>query len=67
LAKHYEWHEVDLAQAQAWTQQAIGLVEAWPRSYKRREALKELLHRHERLERKITVQVSSPGSEAKSP
>ncbi|MGD8466198.1 MAG: ribonuclease H-like domain-containing protein [Anaerolineae bacterium] len=67
LAKHYEWHEVDLAQAQAWTQQAIGLVEAWPRSYKRREVLKELLHRHDRLQRKLAVQMSSPGSKTESP
>ena len=67
LAKHYEWHEVDLARALLWTERAIGLVEGWPRSYKRRETLKELQHRHERLQRKLSLEAPAPDSTAESP
>lgn len=55
LAKFYEWHAVDLAQAVSWTEQALALVE------RRRPAsalfLKrgELIQRLERLQRKLAA------------
>jgi uncharacterized protein YprB with RNaseH-like and TPR domain len=52
LAKYYEWHDPDLAQAVAWTQKGISLARAWPRGAGRREALAQLEHRLQRLERK---------------
>ena len=55
LAKHYEWHDLDLGQAIAWTQRGIALTKSWPRGAKRRDALADLKHRLKRLERK-TVQ-----------
>jgi uncharacterized protein YprB with RNaseH-like and TPR domain len=54
LAKHYEWHDEDLTQAQAWTQQGIALVQSWPPGLKRRETLAELEHRLRRLQGKLT-------------
>jgi uncharacterized protein YprB with RNaseH-like and TPR domain len=53
LAKHFEWHDADLPRAVAWTQQALALVQAWPPGLKRREAMADLEHRLERLERKL--------------
>jgi uncharacterized protein YprB with RNaseH-like and TPR domain len=53
LAKHYEWHDEDLAQAVFWTEQAIGLARTWPPGPKRREALADLEHRRQRLGRKM--------------
>jgi uncharacterized protein YprB with RNaseH-like and TPR domain len=53
LAKHYEWHNIDLSQAATWTQRALSLAEKWPPGLKRREALAELEHRLDRLQRKI--------------
>jgi uncharacterized coiled-coil protein SlyX len=53
LAKHYEWHDRDLAQAVAWTQQGLALAEGWPATSKRRQTLTELNHRLERLKRKV--------------
>jgi uncharacterized protein YprB with RNaseH-like and TPR domain len=53
LAKHFEWHDPDLPQAIGWTRRALALVESWPRGPRRREALAELQHRLERLERKL--------------
>ncbi len=55
LAKHYEWHDSDLAQALAWTERGISLVEAWPRGAKRRETLAALEHRRQRLQRKVAA------------
>lgn len=48
LAKYYEWHEIDLALALRWTQQALDL--AHPTDQTTREAL---LHRAARLKRKL--------------
>jgi uncharacterized protein YprB with RNaseH-like and TPR domain len=56
LAKHYEWHAEDLAQARAWTVQGIALAEAWPPGPRRKEALFDLEHRLERLDRKLSGQ-----------
>jgi uncharacterized protein YprB with RNaseH-like and TPR domain len=62
LAKHYEWHDPDLAQATAWTQRGIAIVEAWPPDRKRREALGELEHRLARLGHKQQLQNRNPTS-----
>ncbi len=53
LAKHYEWQVGDLAQALAWTQEAVVLVQGWPPGIRRRQALEELAHRQARLEEKL--------------
>ena len=53
LAKHYEWHDPDLAQAAAWTRQAIALAEGSAPGPGRQEALTSLYHRLERLLRKM--------------
>jgi uncharacterized protein YprB with RNaseH-like and TPR domain len=55
LAKHFEWHDADLARALTWTQRALALVEAWPPGLRRREALMDLNHRLERLKRKLAL------------
>ncbi len=60
LAKHYEWHDADLPQALAWTERALALVEAWPPSTGRTQALADLDHRRERLRAKLHV-VDEPG------
>ena len=52
LAKHYEWHDEDLSQAIGWTQQGMVLAEGWPPGLKRRQALGDLAHRLQRLNRK---------------
>jgi uncharacterized protein YprB with RNaseH-like and TPR domain len=52
LAKYYEWHDPDLAEAMIWTQKGIGLAQTWPRGARRREALAQLQHRLQRLEQK---------------
>jgi len=53
LAKHHEWHVVDLPSALVWTQQAIRRAEAWPPSPRRERVLAELRHRLNRLQRKL--------------
>ena len=55
LAKHYEWQQVDLVQAIAWTERGITLARTWPRGPKRRAALDNLEHRRDRLKRKIDL------------
>ena len=55
LAKHYEWQDADLAQAVAWTEQAIALTGAWALGSKRRDTLAQLEHRLERLNRKLSL------------
>ena len=54
LAKHYEWHDEDLSQAIAWTEQGITLVKVWTPGPKRRDTMAELEHRLERLNRKLS-------------
>jgi hypothetical protein len=56
LAMHYEWQDEDLPQAVAWTERGFALAKAWPRGPKRQEALAQLAHRLERLERKLSEQ-----------
>lgn len=53
LAKHYEWHEIDLQQALEWTEQGIALATSWRPGLRRTEALRELSHRRERLVKKL--------------
>ena len=60
LAKHYEWHAADLAEAMRWTEAGIALAESWRPGLRRIEALAALNHRRERLQRKLAGQ-SDPG------
>src|SRR5574341_663241 len=53
LAKHYEWHKGDLAEALRWTEAGARLVEQWPNGLRRIEAMRDLAHRQERLARKL--------------
>ena len=59
LAKHYEWQELDLEQALAWTRRGVELAQAWPSGPRRRDTLADLTHRQERLERKASELSSS--------
>lgn len=51
LAKYYEWHANDIAQALYWTNQAATLIKGWP-PHLRRTVQAELEHRHGRLRQK---------------
>jgi uncharacterized protein YprB with RNaseH-like and TPR domain len=53
LAKFYEWHEIELDKALAWTKQALTIVSRWPRGLRRDQTQADLDHRRGRLERKI--------------
>lgn len=53
LAKHHEWHEVDLAAARRWTLWGLHTAQQMPPGPAREDALAELQHRLERLERKL--------------
>ena len=59
LAKHYEWHDLDLKQALGWTRRGIELAQTWPPGPRRRDTLADLAHRLERLERKASEPLSS--------
>jgi len=52
LAKHYEWHDPDLAAAIRWTRAALDLLERLPLTPNTRLARAELNHRLERLQKK---------------
>lgn len=54
LAKYYEWHATDLAQALAWTEAGLRLAESWRPGYRRTRAVAELSHRRARLLRKLS-------------
>nr|MBN1229592.1 ribonuclease H-like domain-containing protein [Anaerolineae bacterium] len=53
LAKHYEWHEMDIERAAEWTGTAIRLAESWRPGWRRSQTLKDLNHRQARLKRKL--------------
>jgi uncharacterized protein len=53
LAKHHEWHTLDLAAARGWAAWALRIAEGWPPGKARAEALSDLRHRLERVERKL--------------
>ena len=53
LAKHHEWHEIDLEAARRWTERAIEKARGWPNTPQRVSALAGLEHRLARLERKL--------------
>ena len=58
LAKYFEWRAESLPLAAGWTQAALTLVERWPAGMQRDDALAELHHRLERLERKMDRELS---------
>ncbi len=60
MAKYFEWHVEDLAQAAAWTQAALKHVERWPTSMRRDDELADLRHRLARLERKLERRGRNP-------
>lgn len=53
LAKHFEWYERDVSTALGWTQQALDLVERQPPSPRAQYTYDELIHRRERLLKKV--------------
>ncbi len=52
LAKHYEWHELNLDRAAVWTREAIGITDVLPDDHLRDRLAAELAYRLQRLERK---------------
>jgi uncharacterized protein YprB with RNaseH-like and TPR domain len=52
LAKYYEWHATDLAQAIAWTKRALKLTAGWADDWRKAEIEGELRHRLDRLKSK---------------
>ncbi len=55
LAKHYEWHDRDLTQALAWTEEALALARSWRPGIRREDALVALEWRQARLLRKLNA------------
>ena len=53
LAKYYEWHEIDLAQALAWTERALTIAASLTDRFARSQVQPEVEHRKQRLMRKI--------------
>lgn len=53
LAKYYEWHTGDPAQALRWAEAGIALAESWQPGLSQVQALASLKHRRERLIRKL--------------
>ena len=53
LAKHHEWHTLDLAAARGWAAWALRIAEGWQPGPARTEAVADLRHRFERVERKL--------------
>ena len=53
LAKHHEWHTLDLPAARGWAAWALRIAEGWPPGTARAEAAADLQHRLDRLERKL--------------
>lgn len=52
LAKYYEWHANDLAQAQQWAQEALICLSHWVADWRRDQVWGEIEHRLARLARK---------------
>jgi hypothetical protein len=63
LAKHYEWHEVDLERALVWTEGGIRLASSWRPGFHRAETLRHLNHRRERLRRKLNGETGGDDQE----
>jgi hypothetical protein len=53
LAKHHEWHELDLPAARKWTMWGLHTAKQLPPGPAREETVAGLQHRLERLERKL--------------
>jgi uncharacterized protein len=53
LAKYYEWHDIDLPQALAWTERALAIAASLTDRLARSQMLSEVEHRRQRLVRKI--------------
>jgi len=54
LAKYYEWHDINLAQALAWTEQAVSRAASLTDRFTRNQVLAEVEHRQQRLVRKVS-------------
>ena len=63
LAKHHEWHTLDLAAARGWAAWALRIAEGWPSGITREGALADLRHRLERVERKLAGGAVTDNSE----
>lgn len=59
LAKHHEWHAVDLAAARTWTLWALHQARQMPAGPTRDETLADLEHRLRRLEAKLAGQTGA--------
>jgi tetratricopeptide (TPR) repeat protein len=53
LAMYYEWELKDLSQAYEWAETALGVVNQWPKGWKRDQRSAEVTHRIKRLQRKL--------------
>jgi uncharacterized protein YprB with RNaseH-like and TPR domain len=53
LAKYYEWHAGDLAEAKRWAEQAMLSLTHWPEGWQRDRAWEAVEHRIKRLVRKL--------------
>lgn len=60
LAKYFEWYVGDLAEAAAWTREALEQVAGWRPGRRRDDEIAELRHRLSRLERKMADGGASP-------
>ena len=47
LAKHHEWHTLDLTAARGWAAWALRIAEGWPSGFAREEIIADLRHRLE--------------------
>ncbi len=54
LAKHHEWYTFNHKAARGWTAWALRIAEGWPSGSAANEAVGDLRHRLERLERKVS-------------
>ncbi len=54
LAMYYEWEAKDPTQALRWAETAMGVVDQWPKGWKRDQQAAEIDHRISRLQRKLS-------------